>query len=123
VENVSGRQLSWFWREWFIENPHFDQAIDTVATRQAGDTLRMAVRYSNLARGVLPIRVRFSFSDGSVQDSVYPAEVWSQDSHFYVRHYAFVGKTVTRIDLDPDRRLIDVDRSNNTWMAPQTSTH
>ena len=24
---------------------------------------------------------------------------------------------VPRIDLDPDRRLVDVDRTNNSWMA------
>ena len=29
----------------------------------------------------------------------------------------FSGKTVKRIDLDPDRRLVDVDRTNNSWMA------
>ena len=33
MEDVSGRRLDWFWREWFIENDRFDQAIDTVASR------------------------------------------------------------------------------------------
>ena len=117
MENVGGRRLDWFWREWFIENPHFDQAIDSVVTRMAGDTMKVGVLYGNHARGVLPIRVRFSFSDGSTQDYVYPAEVWSVNSVQYIRHYQFVGKTVTRIDLDPDHRLVDIDRSNNSWIA------
>src|SRR5205085_4295052 len=54
MEDASGRRLDWFWREWFVENPHFDQAIDTVATKQTGDTLDVAVMYANKARGVLP---------------------------------------------------------------------
>lgn len=117
MENVAGRRLDWFWREWFIEDPHFDQAIDSVIVQRSGDTSNVAVIFGNHARGVLPIRARFSFSDGSVQDFVYPAEVWSTNTSKYLREYAFVGKTLRRIDLDPDHRLLDVDRSNNTWIA------
>jgi len=115
MENVSGRRLDWFWREWFLENPHFDQAIDSVVTRQVGDTLQMAVLYGNHARGVLPIRVRFTFTDGTTKDYDYPAEVWSTNTRHYVREYEFVGKKLSKIELDPESRLVDVDRSNNTW--------
>jgi hypothetical protein len=118
MENVTGRQLDWFWREWFLESPHFDQAVDSVHTMKRGDTTYVGVWYGNKARGVLPIRARFSFSDGTVQDFIYPAEVWSTNTVEYPRAYQFAGKTVTRIDLDPDHRLIDVDRPNNTWVAP-----
>ena len=117
MENVAGRRLDWFWREWFYETPRFDQSLDTVATRMVGDTERVAVRYGNRARGVLPILVRFTLTDGTTQDSVYPAEVWSINSTRYVRHYAFIGKRLRRIDLDPDHHLIDVDRTNNSWIA------
>jgi hypothetical protein len=116
MENVAGRRLDWFWREWFYEDAHFDQAIDTVAVRMDGDTTHMLVRYRNDARGVLPIRARFTFGDGTTQEFVYPAEVWSMNTRYYIRRYAF-GKKVTRIDLDPDNRLLDMDRSNNSWVA------
>jgi hypothetical protein len=115
MENVGGRRLDWFWREFFVENPHFDQAIDTVATQQKADTLQVAVMYANHARGVLPIHARFVFADGTKQDFDYPAEVWSTDSRHYVRAYAFVGKQLTRVELDPDQRVLDVDRTNNTY--------
>ncbi|MBX6331147.1 MAG: M1 family metallopeptidase [Gemmatimonadaceae bacterium] len=117
MEDVSGQRLSWFWREWFITNDHFDQAIDTVVTRTKGDTTMVGVLYGNHARGVLPIRVRFTFSDGSTQDYRYPANVWSQNSSQYGRRYDFVGKTLVKIELDPDKRLIDVNRANNVWTA------
>jgi hypothetical protein len=115
MEEVSGRRLDWFWREFFIENPHFDQAIDTVATLQKGDTLNLAVMYSNHARGVLPIHARFVFADGSTQQFDYPAEVWSVNTRRYVRQYQFVGKQLLRIELDPESRLVDIDRTNNTY--------
>jgi hypothetical protein len=115
MEDVSGRRLDYFWRQWFVENARFDQAIDTVATRKMGDTLQVAVLYGNRERGVLPIRARFTFSDGTTQDFLYPAEVWSTDAAAYVRRYSFVGKDLTRIELDPESRLVDIDRANNLY--------
>ena len=116
MEDVSGRRLDWFFREWFLENPAFDQAIDTVATAPArGDTVNVGVVYGNRARGVLPIHARFTFSDGTNQTFDYPAEVWSTNSAHYLRQYQFVGKRVTAIEVDPDNRLPDIDRTNNKW--------
>lgn len=120
MEDVSGRRLDWFFREWFLENPHFDQAIDTVVTKQFGDVDSVAVIFGNHARGVLPIRARFIFSDGSSQNFNYPAEVWSTNTRWYLRRYEFKGKKLTRIELDPDHRLPDTDRANNVWPTPAT---
>ncbi len=119
MEDVGGRRLDWFWREWFIENARFDQAIDTVVTRKVGDTTQVGVQFGNRERGVLPIRARFTFSDGTTQDFNYPAEVWSTNTRRYVRTYSFTGKSLVRIELDPDHRLLDIDRNNNSWGTPQ----
>jgi hypothetical protein len=117
MESVGGQRLDWFWREWFYEDPHFDQAIESVQATDSSGVQHVVVVYGNRARGVLPIRAHFTFSDGTTQDFEYPALVWSTNSVRYVREYDFSGKTVKRIDLDPDRRLVDVDRTNNSWMA------
>jgi hypothetical protein len=115
MENVSGKRLDWFFREWFLENPHFDVGIDTLVQKQAGEVDSVGVRFRNYARGVLPLRVRFTFSDGSAQDFTYPAEIWSTNSAFYDRFYDFRGKTVSKVQIDPDNRLVDTDRDNNVW--------
>ncbi len=122
MEDAGGRRLDWFWREFFETNDEFDQAVDTVATRVAGDTEQVIVVYGNRKRGVLPIIARFTFSDGSTQNIDYPAESWYMNSVRFQRRYDFVGKTLTKVELDPDHRLIDVDRSNNTWTAPPSSS-
>src|SRR4051812_27790391 len=111
MEDASGKRLDWFFREWFIENSHFDVGIDTVV--QHGDTL--GVRFRNYARGVLPLHVRFTFSDGSTQNYDYPAEVWSTNTSWYDRFYTFPGKQVSKVQIDPDKRSVDIDRSNNVW--------
>ena len=120
MEDVSGHRLDWFWREFWLNNYRYDQAIDTVAAYLRGDTEQVAVVYTNRARGVLPIRARFTFSDGTKEDLHYPAEVWSTNTTYYLRRYRFVGKRLTAIELDPDHRLIDINRSNNIWTAPST---
>jgi hypothetical protein len=121
MEDVGGKRLDWFWREWFIENPHFDQAIDSVATTMQDGTQNVTVVYGNRARGVLPIRARFTFSDGSTMNYDYPAEVWSTNTTHYARTYSFPGKTLTRIELDPEHRLLDINRANNVWTAAGTA--
>lgn len=120
MEDVGGRRLDWFWREWFVENARFDQSVDSVIVQQSGDTTRMAVLFGNRERGVLPVRARVTFSDGTSQDLVYPAEVWSTNTRRYARQFTFVKKTPVFIELDPEHRLIDIDRKNNTWGTPPT---
>ena len=115
MEDVSGKRLDWFFREWFIENAHFNVGIDTVVQKQVGGVDSVGVRYRNYARGVLPLRVRFTFNDGSTQDFNYPAEVWSTNPLFYDRFYDFSGKTVTKIQIDPENRIVDTDPDNNVW--------
>jgi hypothetical protein len=118
MEDVGGRRLDWFWRQWFVENARFDQSVDTVQTRTRGDTTVVLVRFGNRERGVLPLRARFSFSDGSTADYRYPAEVWSTNTRRYEREYRFVGKQLVGVELDPEARLLDIDRRNNAWGTP-----
>jgi hypothetical protein len=115
MEDVSGRRLDWFWRQWFIENARFDQSIDSVVVKKTGNTTKVGVVYGNRERGVLPIRARFTFSDGSTKEYVYPAEVWSTNTRRYLREYSFTDKDVVKIELDPEQRLLDIDRANNSW--------
>lgn len=115
MEDAAGRRLDWFWRGWFVENARFDQSIDTVAQRTVRDTLQVVVQYGNRERGVLPIRARFTFTDGTTENFIYPAEVWSTNSMAYQRQYAFPGKKLAKIELDPDSRIVDINRSNNIW--------
>jgi hypothetical protein len=120
MEDASGRRLDWFWREFFEENDRFDQAIDTVLTSVKGTTQDVRVYYGNRARGVLPIRAKFTFSDSSAQTFEYPAEAWSTNTVRFMRQYQFTGKTLVRIELDPEHRLIDINRDNNVWTAPRS---
>jgi hypothetical protein len=62
----------------------------------------------------MPLLVRFTFSDSTTQDVVYPAEVWRANSSRYTVSYTF-PKPVARIVIDPDHHLVDTNRANNVW--------
>ena len=117
--DVSGRRLDWFFRQWFIENARFDQSVEMVTSRVVGDGTQVTVVYGNKQRGVLPIIARFTFSDGTTQDYRYPAEVWSTNSARYLRRYSIAGKQLVKVELDPEQRLLDIDRTNNIWTKPE----
>jgi hypothetical protein len=118
MEDVSGKRLDWFWREWFVNDYRFDQAVDTVVMATRGDSTLVQVRYANRALGVMPIIVRFTFTDGTKKDFRYPVEAWLATPGRYVRTYTFGGKRPTRIELDPDHLIPDVNIRNNVWTAP-----
>ena len=116
MNDAAGRDLSWFWREWFLTAPHFDQAIDAVQVTRQGDESHVSVTYGNKQAGVMPLRVRFTFDDRTTQDYTYPVEIW-KTSNTYSASYTFSGKTVTQVAIDPDRDVIDANRADNTWTA------
>jgi hypothetical protein len=116
IDDVAGRDLSWFWREWFYEAPGFDQSIDSVTQTTSGGKTKVTVVYGNRARGVFPLLVHVTFADGTSQDVTHPVEVWRANSTRYTASYTF-AKPVTRIALDAELQLIDEDRNNNVWPA------
>jgi hypothetical protein len=110
VADVTGRDLSWFWRAWFYTTGTLDQALAAVKT--TGDSTHITV--ANRGRVPMPARVRVTRSDGSTETHVIPVEVWLKGAE---RHTLRVpaAPTVTRVEIDPDEDFPDLDRSNQLW--------
>ena len=110
VEDVSGRDLSWFWRTWFFETWKLDQAIDTVAT--VGDSVEVVVE--NLGRAPMPVHLEVTRAEGEPQRVEIPVSAWfagqKRASVRIPREPAIRG-----IELDPEREFPDVDRGNGRW--------
>jgi aminopeptidase N len=109
-ENVSGQDLSWFWRTWFFETWKLDQAIDTVTT--VGDSLEIVV--VNKGKAIMPLRLAVTRTTGQVDRLTFPAEFWFQGER---RRTVRVARepAVKTIELDPQREFPDIDRSNQVW--------
>jgi hypothetical protein len=116
-EDVSGRDLGWFWRAWYHESTEeggawvLDQAIESVERLPGGET-RVVVR----DRGwiPMPVHLRATREDGSTAEVVIPVGSWLAGND---RAEAIVpaGARVTRVEIDPDRYFPDVDRRGHVW--------
>ncbi len=116
MENVSGRDLAWFWREWFYTTDQVDQAVDTVAQVPGGNGVLASVRISNRQRGVLPVFLRLTLANGQTRDVRLPVQVWyGGDTYTYT---VSLPARVTRVELDPQGELPDLNRRNNVWPPP-----
>jgi hypothetical protein len=116
MESEGGEDLGWFWRGWFFSTASFHMAVDGV-TYTDGDPAKGAkVTVSNRGPMVLPATLRITFADGKTTDIAIPAETWIQ-----ARDHSFAVDSTQPIKsavVDPDHRLPDRDRANNTWTAP-----
>ncbi len=72
IEDVTGEDLDWFWRGWFYSTDQFDQALTGLSVQDG----TAVATVENRLGVVLPTTVRFTFTDGSVEDVVIPAEAY-----------------------------------------------
>ncbi len=116
-EDMSGRDLDWFWRAWYYESTEsgapwvLEQAIESVVRTEDGAT-RIHVR----DRGWIPMPVHLTVTreDGTTERVVVSQDIWLRG-----RTAALVtvapGPPVLRVEIDANGHFPDVDRSNNVW--------
>jgi aminopeptidase N len=109
-DDVTGQDLSWFWKEWFFETWKLDQALDTVRTE--GDSV--AIVLENRGRIVMPAPLAITREGGTVDHVTVPASVWFGGERRYTLWV--LGKPkVIKVELDPNHALPDVDRADQAW--------
>ncbi|HUQ48928.1 MAG TPA: M1 family metallopeptidase [Gemmatimonadaceae bacterium] len=108
-----GKDLGWFWHEWFFTNYTFDQSIASVTTEGANAVITVYDK-SDL---VMPVIAKVVFADSTSETVTAPADVWFAGSRSTSVTVPLRGKAIKSVTLDPDNRFQDIDRTNNTWPA------
>ncbi|MGI9090963.1 MAG: M1 family metallopeptidase, partial [Gemmatimonadaceae bacterium] len=111
MNRALGRDLGWFWNQWFFTTHTFDQAVESVTTR-AGNAIVTVHDRSDMA---MPIILRVQYTNGTTDTVVQAADVWFTGTRTVIMTIPLRGKTIKSITLDPENRFQDLDRSNNTW--------
>ncbi len=109
MENATGEDLNWFWKSWFYTNGNVDLAIDTVEKKANGTHITF------LNNGEIPMPVVFevTFEDGSKATKKLPVEIWQRGSQW--TYLLKSEKTVTKVQIDPEGFLPDMNLKDNVW--------
>jgi hypothetical protein len=119
MESEGGEDLSWYWREWYENNWTLDLAVKGV-TYVGGDPAKGArISIANLDKMVMPATLEVRYADGHVERIALPAETWIQRSSAVIRPEG--RGVIAAVTIDPDHKIPDKDRSNNSLTLPPPS--
>ena len=113
IENVSGRDLSWFWRSWWYGTETLDLGIARVTMRGEGTAREVVLDVTRATNMILPVEVRLKYEDGSTEDLAFPVEAWGAGRS--VQLVAAARGRVVGARLWPDGTVPDWKASDDTW--------
>tara|TARA_B100001564_G_scaffold359995_1_gene384501 strand:+ start:73075 stop:75333 length:2259 start_codon:yes stop_codon:yes gene_type:complete len=113
IENVTGEELNWFWRGWFINNWKLDQAITRVKYVNGDPSQGSIVTIENMQQMPMPVIIEFTTESGSKSRHKLPVEIWKRNKKWTFKYDS--DEPLKRVKIDPDFVLPDVNSSNNTW--------
>jgi len=117
MEEVSGRDLAWFWRGFFYTTAALDQSVESV--KQAPDSSAL-VTIRSLGAAVMPVELELGFADGSKRTVKLPVEIWYGGNRYLYR--VAPGKAIVTARVNPDGLFPDVNPANDGWSAPAGTT-
>jgi hypothetical protein len=112
MENVSGEDLSWFWRGWVFNNWKLDQAVSSVNYINADPKNGATITIENLGEMVMPVTVVVKETNGKQQKIDLPVEIWQRGSEW--RFNVNTTSKIADVVIDPDKKLPDMNRKNNS---------
>ena len=115
MENVSGEELNWFWRGWFMNRWKIDQAVKNVKPVNGDYKNGAQITVENLGQLPMPTTVEVKFKDGTTELLKLPVEIWKRNTEWTFQLDS--TKEVTQVKLDPQSAVPDINAKNNVWPA------
>ena len=113
MENVSGEDLGWFWRGWVLNTWKLDQGVKEVKYVDNKPESGSEITIENLEKMAMPVTVLVKEANGKEHKINLPVEVWQRGAG-----WTFGVPTTSEVKeviLDPDKKLPDYNRANNSW--------
>ena len=113
IENVSGEDLGWFWKEWVFNNWKLDMSVKEVKYIDKKPENGASITIENLEQMAMPVTALVTESNGKEHRIDLPVEVWQRGAVWTFN--VNTTSEVTGVVLDPDKKLPDINRDNNKW--------
>lgn len=111
MSTALGKNLDWFWYQWFFTTDTFDQVIESVKMNDGA----ASVVVTDKGEMTMPVIFRAEFTDGTSAVISRPADSWFSGGRTLTVAVPLHGKKLKTLTLDPENRFEDLDRSNNIW--------
>ncbi|KAB1158245.1 M1 family metallopeptidase [Flavobacterium luteum] len=115
IENVSGEDLNWFWRSWFINNWRLDQGINGVKYIKNDPKLGAIISIENFEKMPMPVILDIKTVSGITTRVKLPVEIWQRNKSWSFKHNS--TEEIESIILDPDHVFPDSNEENNIWKS------
>ncbi len=120
MNNASGEDLNWFWKEWFVKNWKLDQAIKTVKYVDNDPAKGSLITIENKNQMVMPVTVEVKESNGHTGVTKLPVEIWHQSGEWTFKYNS--TSLIDSVIIDPYEELPDINPSNNSWASGTKSS-
>lgn len=110
-EDVAGRDLDWFWRGTLYETWTLDQAVSSVESTNDG----IVVTVADQGRLPMPVMLEATYEDGRTIERRVGVDPWLNGRRTV--EVNLPSGPVSRVAIDPDDTLPDLDRADNVWTA------
>jgi len=114
IEDVTGKDLSWFWRSWYYETWVLDQSVANVFEENGQSTIVIEDK-GNIP---MPVILQITLEDGTVIDEEIPVDQWLEGKRT-IDYTLETGSPVVSVVIDPEVYFPDADRSNNVWESEE----
>ena len=111
MENVSGEELNWFWRGWFLNKWKIDQAVKSAKYVNGDFTKGVVIKIENIGQLPMPVNMDIKFKDGTIQNVKLPVEVWKRNSEWSFE--VPTTKEIVSVQIDPKGTLPDSNPADN----------
>jgi hypothetical protein len=109
--DVSGRDLNWFWRNWYFSNNYIDLAVGRVSKVRGG----YSVTIDNVGGMAAPVDLALHYGDGSTATVHETPAIWAANQQQATVSIK-TAKPLESLELNGGI-FEDADTSNNRWPA------
>jgi hypothetical protein len=107
--NLSGKNLNWFWNNWFFSSNYMDLAVDKLLPSPTGYTLGI----KNVGGFPIPTDIVVEYADGSSQTLHQTAAIWEKNPQ-QATVAINTKKKIKYLQLDGGI-FMDATEDNNSW--------
>ncbi len=107
--DVSGKNLNWFWINWFFSNNYIDLSLKNALKTKDG----YAVTIENIGGFASPFNMQIKYADGTTEKKHQTPAVWQANEKSIIVDIK-TDKPVQSILLDGGI-FMDADETNNSW--------